>query len=93
MNLDSLAFFNRLPSSFEFLLHLSPDKQTFLGVLLHFIFDFSLEKEHSKGFLNFGSFFHQEFKVNVSYAGLVHTPELLNTGCCHDGSFMALEHK
>lgn len=80
------------PFLFEFIHHLLPHEETFIGQLLYPIFSLFLKKIKPEPTLNGGSFFHQKFQMLVSLASFVHSEVLLKDCNSEDGAFWTFEH-
>ena len=92
VHLHSSPIFDGRPFLLEFVHHLFPDEQAFVGQFFNSIFCLFLEQVQSESPLNYCCFLHQEAQMLVGLSCFVHSEILLDHGCCKDWAFWSFEH-
>lgn len=78
MYLNAFILFNFWPTSFKFILHITPYLSRLIIELVHFVFGLLFEHIESVFALDDCSFKHEEFELLKSRICLVPTPGCLN---------------
>ena len=92
MDLNSSSRFDARPFLLEFLHHLLPDKQGFIGKFLNSIFSLLLKHVETEATLDDCGLLHQEPEVFVRFSSFVHSEVLLNANSCQNWTFWSLKN-